>query len=52
MEAARAARVRLPDEVCEGLGAHLLHHLGVVDLDGFFGNPQIEGHLLVQHAAD
>jgi hypothetical protein len=38
------------NEVCKGMGTHLLHYAGSMHLDGFFGNSKVEGNLLVQHA--
>src|SRR6185295_9098428 len=36
------------DEVCEGIGVHLVHHLAAVDLHGDFAGPKLSGGLLVQ----
>ena len=36
-----------PDQVCERVGFHLLHHLGPVYLDGLFADPEVPGSLFV-----
>ena len=34
------------------MGTHFFHYTATVHLDGLFRNPEIEGHLLVQHTGD